>query len=795
MHKTRSPSDAGVTRLPVRLALTAFVLISASTKLASQSAWDAILSIDPYPSPYYSDWDNNPNIASLTVINPGAATQVRIHFNVTNRANKVVLSGSSDPQNIGARATVIFDNPYDVAGSTHHDEEEERIASRTGRLREGEYTACAVVADLTGFSLAESCTQFTIVYPDPPLLLSPANRDVITETDPLFQWTPVQVPVDFQLSYVMRVVEILNGQTPQEALRANIPHYQSLDGQFSSLRYPIDARPFEVGKQYAWTVQVLDQNGYAASGNDGRSEIWTFRFDDEEPAVHGETVNVLFVNTDAKGDAVNRADYSGSLEDICAKWGQQLDLSVAIDITGKRAFPPSMVLNDAHLVRADTVAETHGRRQWVIYGQDPGRDVAVMLSGDCGVDNETTRRRWVGRRPIADAEELANWIPTSQPLAHQDSLAKLKFGVRILSWFQEKAGEKALAPVKEFLEQREVEVKPGVNYFGVLDARQTAIWNVINVFPFDEGDAEIELEAFLGVDAEYKASVSFGSEKKWAVGAEGEVDMLVLHATMPERRLPNDLVRTVRFGAEIAIGIAGEAEASQKDSEAKASVQGAIKLIVTALVTARDKKGVEWEGELELPFALERGGGKTEKKFEPTLTLKSEFAWPPGEDVDLKIGHPELEIKISEELGNLMKSNMRVGLEGTLKGALILFDEDVATVGVTLERKGDKTRAAKLVELGEELVKSSQAALDNAKKTGNAEEIAKYERTLEKSKRLLKRNEEALKLEEAEAKKLGSAYKPAVAKGETHWKASLELGNMSLVNLLDLIQKIGLAVK
>ncbi|HEY0810893.1 MAG TPA: hypothetical protein VGD49_12065, partial [Longimicrobiales bacterium] len=97
MHKTNSPSDAGVMRLPARLALTAFLLISASTKLASQSAWDAILNIDPYPSPYYSDWDNNPNIASLTVVNPGAATQVRIHFNVTNRANKVVLSGSSDP--------------------------------------------------------------------------------------------------------------------------------------------------------------------------------------------------------------------------------------------------------------------------------------------------------------------------------------------------------------------------------------------------------------------------------------------------------------------------------------------------------------------------------------------------------------------------------------------------------------------------------------------------------------------------------------------------------------------------
>src|SRR5687768_3371471 len=327
MHKTHSASDAGVMRLPVRLALTAFLLVSVSTSLAAQSSWDAILSIDPYPSPYYSDWDNNPNIASLTVINPGAATQVRIHFNVTNRANKVVLSGSSDPQNIGARATVIFDNPYDVAGSTHHDEEEERIASRTGRLREGDYTACAVIADLTGFSLAESCTQFTIVYPDPPLLLSPANRDVVTETDPLFQWTPVQVPVDFQLSYVMRVVEVLNGQTPQEALRANIPHYQSLDGQFPSLRYPIDARPFEVGKQYAWTIQVLDQNGYAASANDGRSEIWTFSYDDGSPQLtapsSGQKVMLSVYNTKDDADKFDQLfgdTITSGLWKICSTW-------------------------------------------------------------------------------------------------------------------------------------------------------------------------------------------------------------------------------------------------------------------------------------------------------------------------------------------------------------------------------------------------------------------------------------------------------------------------------------------
>ncbi|HEX6066834.1 MAG TPA: hypothetical protein VFZ04_21510, partial [Longimicrobiales bacterium] len=469
------------------------LLLSTATfgQLRAQGAWDAVLNIEPYPSPYYSDWDNDPNIASLTVINSTtSAQQVRIHFNVTNHANRIVLSGSSDAQDIGAGATVIFDNPYDVAGTTHRDAEEEDIASRTGRLREGDYTACAVVADLTGFSLAESCAPFTIVYPDPPLLLGPDHGDVLTQQDPLFQWTPVQVPIDFQLSYVMRIAEVLQGQTAAEALRSNIPHFQMLDAQQPSLRYPIDARPFEVGKRYAWTVQVLDQNGYAAATNDGRSEIWTFRFDDDEPVANSgqQTVRVLVMNTDVddaaeSGESTDLATYGSDWDDICREWSNYVDLALKIDVNGKKAFHRRISLNDAILVR-DTVPGTYGRRQWAIYGSDPDTDSMMLLSGDCiGWNDAITRRRWVGKRSLSDSEELANWIPTDNPAENPDSLAKLQFGVRIASWVEEDAGKDALPAVKAFLEDHEIELKTGITHFGILDARQTWLWSILDLLP------------------------------------------------------------------------------------------------------------------------------------------------------------------------------------------------------------------------------------------------------------------------------------------------------------------------
>ena len=60
-----------------------FALVAAGLSwcapLHAQGSWNAILNIDPYPSPYYSDWDVDPRIATLTVFNTTtSAQQVRL---------------------------------------------------------------------------------------------------------------------------------------------------------------------------------------------------------------------------------------------------------------------------------------------------------------------------------------------------------------------------------------------------------------------------------------------------------------------------------------------------------------------------------------------------------------------------------------------------------------------------------------------------------------------------------------------------------------------------------------------
>ena len=249
-----------------------------ATPLVAQG-WDAILAVNPVPSPYLSDWEANPNYGTLTVFNgSGQSQSVRLVFNVVDMRGRLLASGRSDPQLVPADAPAIFDDPFEIAGSTRHDTEVEAQMRRTGRLPEGDYRACVAVVDLGGFQLAEACEVFSVVYPDPPLLVAPFDGEVVTTQDFFLQWTPSQVPLGFDLRYVLEIAEVRQSQLPAEALRSNILHFHDPDVAGTQLLYPLAAQPLEPGRRYAWRVRALDINGYPVAANDGSSEIWTFRY-------------------------------------------------------------------------------------------------------------------------------------------------------------------------------------------------------------------------------------------------------------------------------------------------------------------------------------------------------------------------------------------------------------------------------------------------------------------------------------------------------------------------------------
>ena len=85
------------------------------------------------------------------------------------------------------------------------------------------------------------------------------DGDTLRTEFPVFQWTPLQVPLDYQINYVVQIAEILPGQMPLQALSSNILHFEVTDLNQDYLLYPPDGqreKPMHGGYRQ-WTRMVF----------------------------------------------------------------------------------------------------------------------------------------------------------------------------------------------------------------------------------------------------------------------------------------------------------------------------------------------------------------------------------------------------------------------------------------------------------------------------------------------------------------------------------------------------------
>lgn len=264
------------------LLLSANLLILCNVVLSQQL--NMTLNLNPFPSPYYSDWQRNPaSIGFVTV------------FNNINYSGRTVFSIKIIQENIGlifeGRSVPIYIHPVPVQtilGSYIADFDEvnlpnpkfKSIAIQTGRLGQGNFTLCLQILDQqTEQPLSdEVCGNFFINYPTPPRLITPIDNDTLEAAMyfPNFQWTPVSVPFGQKVRYIFRLVEVLEGQSKFQAIESNRPIYENLFLFNNNLTYPSNALPLEGEKTYAWQVQALDEYGLPLTQNDGKSEVFTF---------------------------------------------------------------------------------------------------------------------------------------------------------------------------------------------------------------------------------------------------------------------------------------------------------------------------------------------------------------------------------------------------------------------------------------------------------------------------------------------------------------------------------------
>jgi len=107
------------------------------------------LNINPFPSPYLSDWERSASsMGQLTIYNPSSSTeQIRLRAILSKTGRGVLLRVLTDPIALTGSPVQVISNPLSLHYSEIDfvDTETRDNVIRTGRLPEGEYSLCIIL--------------------------------------------------------------------------------------------------------------------------------------------------------------------------------------------------------------------------------------------------------------------------------------------------------------------------------------------------------------------------------------------------------------------------------------------------------------------------------------------------------------------------------------------------------------------------------------------------------------------------------------------------------------------------
>jgi hypothetical protein len=187
----------------------------------------------------------------------------------------------------------------------------QKSLNRTGKLPADNYQLCVQLVEPTTFAplSLEKCGSFYVAAAQLPICMMPANEQELditkARTAITFRWTPLVPKPQGATNYRLQVFEVLEHQTPMQALRSNQPLLDQIiieRTQFiwqpqGILGFVEEEKIDSVvekkgwngtikgsGKGFIWSIQTLDalQNPVAVDANyEGRSEPIQFTITDK----------------------------------------------------------------------------------------------------------------------------------------------------------------------------------------------------------------------------------------------------------------------------------------------------------------------------------------------------------------------------------------------------------------------------------------------------------------------------------------------------------------------------------
>jgi len=155
----------------------------------------------------------------------------------------------------------------------------EDLIKKTGSVPSGDYDLCIKVFSVPDNSeIGSMCIEHDVNNFSNLILLTPADGEKISETLPVFNWMPLTpVKAGENVTYSLRLVEILPRQTPVDAMLSNPAFFEQKNLMSPVIRYPLASRGFEKNKKYAWKIEA-SVNGIPVS----ESEVREFKYEPVE---------------------------------------------------------------------------------------------------------------------------------------------------------------------------------------------------------------------------------------------------------------------------------------------------------------------------------------------------------------------------------------------------------------------------------------------------------------------------------------------------------------------------------
>lgn len=274
----------------IRLLLAVIGLLC-TMALPIQAQLNASLSITGNNSPMVSDWIGSfrTNRIFVNVVNP-TMQEYRgfLRVQIYNASGGLIARTVDFRQtqfNFGQGATtleladVISTDP--AAG--HAEVIDMSIASYVlaGIIPDGNYRICVEVVDPDTFRPLVSmptCRFLTITGLQPPVLMTPANgTELRAAARPILRWHGLSPKPSFMPTYRVQVFEVVRGQSPEIAVRVNVPIMEQNVMGMTQLVWPASYELPRPGYQYVWTVQALDENFNPIGTENGFAAPFTFK--------------------------------------------------------------------------------------------------------------------------------------------------------------------------------------------------------------------------------------------------------------------------------------------------------------------------------------------------------------------------------------------------------------------------------------------------------------------------------------------------------------------------------------